>query len=468
MKTFPMFLKMTGRTVFVLGGGEQAAQKARLIAKTEAQIVIATDALCPELAKMVSAGAARHHVGAITGADLRPAALVFAASGCPGADAAHVALARDVGALVNAVDMPDLCDAYTPSIVDRDPVVVAIGTEGCAPVLGRQIKTRIEALLEPGLGRFTAFAGALRAQVAQALPRAEHRAFWAWVFNGAPRAQVAQGHVEAAMEQVRDAVSQGVPPPGAGRVALVGAGPGAQDLITLRGVKRLQEADVILYDRLVPDEILELARRDAERIYVGKAPGDACLPERWSQARINRLTVQRAQEGQRVVRLKSGDPGVFGRAEEELAACAAAGIECEIVPGITAASGALAEMGACQTERGEIDTLSLVTGTDRHHAVPDALSAPLRPGTRLAVYMGTRNVAEIEAALLRHAPEDLPVQIVEAATRPEARRVDTVLGGLAESVATEGISAPAMIVVSHPRSHPAQVASVGSSGALAR
>ncbi|MEM7616022.1 MAG: SAM-dependent methyltransferase, partial [Pseudomonadota bacterium] len=215
-------------------------------------------------------------------------------------------------------------------------------------------------------------------------------------------------------------------------------------------------------------EILELARRDAERIYVGKAPGDACLPERWSQARINRLTVQRAQEGQRVVRLKSGDPGVFGRAEEELAACAAAGIACEIVPGITAASGALAEMGACQTERGEIDTLSLVTGTDRHHAVPDALSAPLRPGTRLAVYMGTRNVAEIEAALLRHAPEDLPVQIVEAATRPEARRVDTVLGGLAESVATEGISAPAMIVVSHPRSHPAQVASVGSSGALAR
>ncbi|MEM9642275.1 MAG: siroheme synthase CysG [Pseudomonadota bacterium] len=459
MKTFPMFLKMSGRRVWICGGGEQAAQKARLIAKTEAEIKIAAPMLCPELEAMVRTGAATHHQRPLRGQDLRGAALVFAASGCPGADAALVAVARDQGVVVNAVDMPDLCDAYTPAIVDRDPVVVAIGTEGCAPVLGRQIKSRVEAILEPGLGQFTAFAGALRARVAQRVPRIDHRAFWAWAFGGTPRNLLAQGEVDAAMQSLSQAVDAGtVPTDGRGSVALVGAGPGAQDLITLRGVKRLQEADVILYDRLVPDSILELARRDAERIYVGKAPGDACLPERWSQARINRLTVQLAQEGQRVVRLKSGDPGVFGRAEEELAACAAAGIPCELVPGITAASGALAEMGACQTERGEIDTMALVTGTDRHHGVPEALFAPLRPGTRLAIYMGTRNVAEIQTALLQHAPADLPVQIVEAATQPSARRVDTVLSGLADTVVQRQITAPAMILVSHPRSHATDVA----------
>lgn len=467
MKTFPMFLKMEGRRVLICGGEETAAQKARLIAKTEAEICLIADQLCPELAARVADGSARLLGPALHEGHLENAALLFAASGCPGADAAHVALAKSVGCVVNAVDQPDICDAYTPSLVDRDPVVVAIGTEGAAPVLARQIKTRVEEMLEPGLGRLAARAGALRGRVAQRIPRGRHRAFWAWVFAGKPRQLLSEGAADAALAALESAVdTQGKALPAeGGRVSLVGAGPGAGDLITLRGVKRLQEADVILYDRLVTPEILELARRDAERVHVGKAPGDACLPARWSQERINRLMLQHACEGRSVVRLKAGDPGIFGRAEEEMEACRAAGIPCEIVPGVTAASGAQAEQGESQTSRGEIDTFAVTTGTTRDHDVPGSMARNLKPGTRLAIYMGTANAEEIMADLLETAPADLPVEIAEQATRPEARRFTTTLGELADCIARNQIRPPAIIFVTYPLS---RAASAGHLAAQAR
>ncbi|MEO0914862.1 MAG: siroheme synthase CysG, partial [Pseudomonadota bacterium] len=390
-------------------------------------------------------------------AALKGAALVFAAGGCPGADAAHAALARAAGVVLNTVDMPDLCDAYTPSLVDRDPVVVAIGTEGTAPVLGRQIKTQIEGMLEPELGRLARIAGGLRDAVAARVPMAARRGFWRWVFAETPRRMMADGRLCAAEAAIKAAIEAGAAPEEktGGHVALVGAGPGAADLITLRGVKRLQEADVILHDRLVSDEELELARRDAERIYVGKAPGDACLPEKWSQERINRLMLRLAQEGKAVVRLKSGDPGVFGRAEEELAACRAAGIPCEIVPGITAASGAFAAAGQTLTERGEVETLVLATGTNSRHAVPEGLGRQLRPGARLAIYMGTGQAGPIEDDLRAEAPGDLTVEIIERATRRDASHHTCRLDALEETVAMRGISAPAMIFVTYPKSRAA-------------
>ena len=337
MKSFPMFIRTTGRRVIIAGGGEQAAQKARLLLKTDARIVLTAPVLDDELAALVASGRAVHHASGATMELFEGAAMSFIATGCPGWDASLHALAQAARCPVNVVDRPDLCDITTPSIVDRDPVVVAIGTEGTAPVLGRALKTQIETMLPVNLGGLAALAGLLRASVAAGVPRAARRAFWAWVFKGAPRAIWTRGAEREAARLIKAAIAVGGAPEAdtVGSIALVGAGPGARDLLTLRAVERLQEADVIFYDRLVDEEVLELGRRDAERVFVGKHVG----AHAWPQQRINAVIVAEARKGRRVVRLKSGDPGIFGRAGEEIEAARAAGIAVEIVPGVTAASG---------------------------------------------------------------------------------------------------------------------------------
>ena len=273
MKSFPMFIRMENRRVVIVGGGEQAAQKSRLVLKTEAALDIIAEEIDDELTAIVQSGRARHLRGPITRAQFRDAALVFIGTGCPAIDASIHAIAKDAGALVNVVDQPELCDATTPSIVDRDPVVVAIGTEGTAPVLGRSIKTEIEKMLDPRLGSFAALAGRLRTAVAHRIPKEERRDFWRWAFNGAPWASFKRGAEREAIELLKSALGGSYDKETGGQIALVGAGPGARDLLTLRAVERLQEADVIFYDRLVDPMVLELARRDAERVYVGKTVG---------------------------------------------------------------------------------------------------------------------------------------------------------------------------------------------------
>lgn len=330
MKTFPMFLRMTGRRVVILGGGEQAAQKTRLMLKTEAEIVVVAAALAPELAALAARGRIRH-ADAVTPGLFANAALAFVATDDPAENARLALIARAAGAVVNVVDAPDLCDAFTPSLVDRDPLVVAIGTEGAAPVLARQVKAAVETMLDPRLGEFVALAGRLRGEVAARVAPARRRAFWAWAFAGAPRRAHARGAEREAARLLERAIAAGGEAGDAGGcVSLVDAGPGARDLITLRGMQRLQEADIVFHDRLVDPDLLELSRRDAERAYVGNAPGATA----WPQDRINGAIVAAARAGKRVVRLKCGDPGAFARGAGEAAACEAAGIPWEIVPGV--------------------------------------------------------------------------------------------------------------------------------------
>lgn len=452
MKTFPMFLQMRGRRVVIVGGAEQAAQKCRLILKTEAQITVLAPALDPELADLAASGRITWSTERITAGAFAQTALVFVATGCPGLDASLHALAKVAGATVNVVDQPDLCDAITPSIVDRSPVVVAIGTEGTAPVLARQIKTKLEAQLEPRLGDLAALAGRLRDRAAWRLQPRARRDLWRWVFAGPVRQAHAAGAERDAAKMIKAAIDTGEfgaqTASSAGSVALVGAGPGAKDLITLRGVLRLQEADVIYYDRLVDPEILDLARRDAERVYVGKAPG--C--HHWPQDKITGVLVAAARQGKRVVRLKCGDPGIFARGAEEVSAVQAAGLPLEIVPGVTAASAASAAMGGQLTERGACDHLTLVTGQTEQGGAQHDWSALLAPGTRVAIYMGVARADQIAEALAQCAfVDELQVDIVSNAQRPDQVIARCAAPDLGRVVTEQGISNPAIVFVTRSR-----------------
>ena len=267
MKTFPMFLRMAGRKVVIVGGGEQAAQKCRLMLKTEAAIHVLAPVLDDELADLADRGKITHITAPPEPKQFADTALVFVATGCPGLDAAMQDLAKCGGALVNVVDQPELCDALTPSLVDRDPVVVAIGTEGTAPVLARQIKTRIEQMLEPRLGDLADLAGRLRGAVAARVAKDARRGFWRWVFTGHPRRLHARGAEREAARRIKEAIAEGRAPdqPSGGSVSTIDTGETTPDLMSLRAVQRLQEADIIFHDTDTAAGVLELARRDAER-----------------------------------------------------------------------------------------------------------------------------------------------------------------------------------------------------------
>ncbi|WP_306455371.1 siroheme synthase CysG [Jannaschia donghaensis] len=442
-----MFIRTTDRRVVIAGGGEQAAQKARLILKTDARLTLVAEDLDAELADLVRSGRACQESGPITARSFADAAMTFIATGCPGVDACLHALAKAGGAAVNVVDQPALCDMTTPSIVDRDPVVVAIGTEGTAPVLARQIKTQMERLLDPRLGSFAALAGRLRGAVAAQVPRADRRAFWRWAFGETPWQLHKTGSERAAADLLKQTIAGREMPAQTGHIALVGAGPGARDLLTLRAVERLQEADVIFYDRLVDPDVLELARRDAERVFVGKVVG----AHAWPQDRICALIVAEASKGRRVVRLKSGDPCIFGRATEELDAARAAGIDVEIVPGVTAASAGAAFMGRSLTQRGQTGALVLATGTHCDASDSPDWARYALPGTTLVFYMGVGTAAEIgEAIRASGLPDRTEVTIAANISRKEQIVVETSLAHFAVELERRNISGNALIMLTIP------------------
>lgn len=453
MKSFPMFIRTSGRRVVIVGGGEQAAQKTRLILKTDAQIVLAAPILEAELQAVVAENRAIWDAQPVTVETFTGAAMAFIATGCAGHDAALHALATAARCPVNVVDRPDLCDITTPSIVDRDPVVVAIGTEGTAPVLARQIKTQVEQSLAPTLGGLAAFAGRMRNAVARDVPRENRRAFWRWVFAETPRQKWVAGQQHHAIGAIKSAMASGgdFRQDATGSIALVGAGPGARDLLTLRAVERLQEADIIFYDRLVCEEVLELARRDAERVFVGKVVG----AHAWPQERINAVIVAEARKGRRVVRLKSGDPGIFGRAAEEMTAAQDAGIDIEIVPGITAACAAAAAAGATLTERGVANTLVLTTGMAREGApLPETLRHT-GPGTTTALYMSVAQAPRLVAELQeRGMPACAPVTVGANVSKPDQRMFQTTLAALPSLLVTNAITGCTVLLITWPENMP--------------
>lgn len=337
MKAFPMFLRMTGRRVVIVGGGEQAAQKCRLMLKTEAEIVIAAHDINDELTDLADQGRVLHHVKPVDKSLFENTALVFVANGDPDQDLVAYKIAKAAGALVNVVDQPELCDAITPSIVDRDPVVVAIGTEGTAPILARQIKTDIEQILEPNLGDLAALAGRLRKSVGHRFDAIQRRKFWGWVFRDAPRQTHRSGAQRAASKMITAAISDGkIEPNTKPIITFAGAGPGASDLITLRAVQRLQEADIIFYDEKIDHGVLELARRDAERVRVTDN-------NHWGARRVQRMIMTAASKGKFTVRLVQGNPVIDTTHQEIIHQLNAAGYSTETIPGVLDCSAALSK-----------------------------------------------------------------------------------------------------------------------------
>lgn len=443
MDQFPLFVTTAGRSILVVGGGEEAARKLRLVARTTAAVDVIAEAPGADLCALC-VGTVTLHRRPFTAADVQGRLFVVAAAGAP-VDEAVSAAAQAAGVPVNVVDRPDLSTFLMPAIVDRDPVVIAIGSGGAAPVLAKSIRARIESLLPARLGALARFADSFRPAVKGTLPQAARRRFWEWVFAGPVAAAFLGGDEARARSTLIDRLNRSeAAADGPGLVQLVGVGPGDPDLLTFKALRAIQEADVVLIDALVSAEILECVRRDALRIDVGKRKDRHTLP----QAEIERLMIDHARAGRRVVRLKGGDPFLFGRGGEEREHLLAAGVPVEVVPGISAAFGCAAATGIPLTHRDHAQGVTFVTGHAKADGGgPDWASLAAANHT-VVVYMGVGTAADTARSLVAAGrAAATPCAVVENGTRPDQRVLPATLATLGDTVAAAGIAGPALLII---------------------
>lgn len=427
----------------VFGGGDEAFAKVRLLRNTNATIVVVADEVAPEFANYLAQEAIAIIATNNSATGLSESVLVFAATGDAAEDRVITEIARARKIPVNAVDQPDLCDFFTPALVNRAPVAVAIGTEGAGPVLAQMIRGQIDQLLSPSLGRLALLAASYRQAVEAIVPRGvTRRLFWRRFFQGQVADAIGAGDEGLARRKVTQLLANA--DRGQGHVWLVGAGPGAEDLLTLRAQRVMMEADVIVFDALVPQAIVDMARRDAERISVGKRKG--CHSK--SQGEINDLLVELGREGKRVVRLKSGDPLIFGRAAEEMAALRGAGITYEIVPGITSAFAAAADFELPLTLRGVASSLVFTTGHDLTGAVLPDWARLAVSGATIAVYMGRTVAASVAERLMQAGlPSETTVAVIENASRANKRLLHGTLKDLPDLQHRDELTGPVMVII---------------------
>ncbi len=442
----PIFLDLEGRRVVVAGSGEPVAWKAELVAAAGARVIV----LAPEPSEELQALAAAEAAVTLVQRPWRPEDLdgaVVAIAEAEGEEAARFAAeARGRGALVNVIDQPAFCDFQYGAIVNRSPVIVSISTDGAAPILAQAVRRRIESILPHSLAGWGATAKGFRDRLAALLPsKAERRAFWEKFVDVAFISQAEEDERLAELERLAQSILNGTPQK-TGEVVLVGAGPGDPELLTLKAVRELQAADVILYDRLVPAGALELARREARRILVGKqGHGASCRQEE-----ITRLMVELASAGERVVRLKGGDPALFGRAGEEIEACREAGIPVRMVPGITAALAAASALTLSLTHRRHAQRVQFVTGHDRHGQLPPHLDldALADPRATTCIYMGRETAAALARRLIEHGLAGrTPVTVVSNVSRPDQDETFATLDALAHERVRFPEEGPTLVLI---------------------
>lgn len=445
MRYFPLFARLDGRRVIVIGGGEEAARKIRPLLKAGARPLVIAPRADDEIVAAANQGVLDLVHRPFDPEDLDGAALLVVSDDGSQPVEPALAAARATGLPINVIDRPALSTVIVPGIVDRDPILVAIGSAGAAPVLVRRLRERIEALLPSRLGALADFAGRFRSAVSAAMNDGDRRRrFWEGFFDGPIAARVLDGDEAGAREAMLRAINDDRPATPQGSVALIGAGPGDPDLLTVKALRLMQDAEVVVHDALLGDGILDCVRRDADRIDVGKRKGG----HKARQEEINDILLTYARAGRRVVRLKGGDPFVFGRGGEELDHLRRHGIDVQVVPGVTAALGAAA---ACQiplTDRRRASSVTFITGHGRDGALDVAPALLAEPRNTVVVYMGVSVAGGIaERMIAAGRVPSTPVAVIEKATQPDQRVLPGTLATLGQLVDEHAVRGPALLVI---------------------
>jgi len=446
MDALPIFLKLRDTPALVVGGGSVAERKIDLLIRAGAKVTV----VAPEIGSKVEALLNQQKLHWIEDrfepAHLSQALIAIAATDNEDVNRSVSEAARQQNLPVNVVDQPNLCTFTVPSIVDRSPVIIAIGTGGASPVLARMLKARLETLIPAAYGRLAGIAREFRDQVKAALGSVDsRRGFWEKVFQGqvaelvfAGKENQARAELRAMIQATEDAEFE------KGEVYLVGAGPGDPDLLTFRALRLMQRADVVLYDRLVAPAIVDLVRRDADRIFVGKEKSNHVVP----QPEINELLLSLAQEGKRVLRLKGGDPFIFGRGGEEIEDLVRHNIPFQVIPGITAAAGCASYAGIPLTHRDHAQSCLFVTGHLKDGSVDLNWDALCQPGQTVVVYMGLTGLESICREMIRHGLKDTtPAALIQQGTTLNQRVIAATLDSLPDAVAAANVRAPTLLVV---------------------
>jgi uroporphyrin-III C-methyltransferase / precorrin-2 dehydrogenase / sirohydrochlorin ferrochelatase len=445
MQALPIFFNIQQRHCVVIGGGDVATRKVTMLLKAQGDITIVSPKLCDELAEMVANNQVKHIAAEFNPSQLAGACMVIAATDNEEVNEAVSMASNQKGIPVNVVDAPHLCTFTMGSIIDRSPVVIAVSSEGNAPVLARYIRTKIETMLPAGYGRIAAIAGEFRDKVKEKFATTQlRRRFWEDVLQGPLVERVLSGQEDAARNLLNDLLSDTPQTKAQGEVFLVGGGPGDPDLLTFRALRLMQQCDVCVYDKLVSPEVMELVRRDAELIYVGKARDQHTMP----QEQINELLARLALQGKRVLRLKGGDPFIFGRGGEEIETLMQHGVPFQVVPGISAANGVSSYAGIPLTHRDYAQACLFITGHLKDGTIDLDWDAIIRKNQTVVIYMGLVGLAEICQQLIqRGVSATMPIAVVQQGTTQRQRVVTGTLSDIAKKVEAAEMKPPCLTII---------------------
>ena len=445
MQSLPIFFNIANRNCVVIGGGDVATRKVSMLLKARASVMVVSPELCAELRALYDSDQIQYTEAEFTASQLSDACLVIAATDDEAVNTAVSQSAQAANIPVNVVDAPALCTFTMGSIIDRDPIVIAVSSAGQAPVLARYIRTKIETMLPAAYGRIASIAGEFREQVkAKFNSVRERRVFWEDILQGPLVERVLSGQEDEARALLSETLSASDTSDKVGEVFLVGGGPGDPDLLTFRALRLMQMCDVCVYDKLVSPEVMELVRRDADLIYVGKARDQHTMP----QEEINELLARLAKEGKRVLRLKGGDPFIFGRGGEEIETLMQHNVPFQVVPGITAANGVSTYAGIPLTHRDYSQACLFITGHLKDGSLNLDWDAIIRKKQTVVIYMGLIGLADICKQLItRGMSASMPIAIVQQGTTPRQRVVTGTLSDIAEKVALAAIKPPSLTII---------------------
>ena len=445
MQALPIFMNINQRLCVVIGAGEVAARKVTMLLRAQASVTVYAPEICPTLADLVEAGRIRYQQARFADQQLNGACLVIAATNDLQVNTAVSLAAQANNIPVNVVDAPALCTFTMASIVERSPIVIAISSEGNAPVLARYLRSKIETMLPAGYGRIAAIAGEFRDKVKSKYATSQaRRIFWEGVLQGPIVERILAGQEAAARIGLDQLLADDTASQQHGEVYLVGGGPGDPDLLTFRALRLMQQCDVCVYDKLVSPEVLDLVRRDAELIYVGKSRDQHTLP----QEEINQLLARLALAGKRVLRLKGGDPFIFGRGGEEIETLMQQGVPFQVVPGITAANGVSSYAGRPLTHRDYAQACLFITGHLKNGVLDLDWAAMARPQQTVVIYMGLVGLEQICQQLMAHGvARDMPAAVIQQGTTQHQRVVSANLSDLASQVAAAKMKAPCLTII---------------------